>query len=68
MITNIEYLHIKTINHTRSNNLRPICLSFVTNTKGGYLLILRLTTIEVATSETVLDKPSELLINFVRKI
>ena len=68
MIANIEYSHVKTIDHTRSNDSRPICLSFVTNTKGGYLLVLRLTTIKAATSETALDEPLELLIDFVQKI
>ena len=68
MITNVEHLHVKTIDYTRSNDSRPICPSFVTNTKDGYLLVLRLTTIEAVTSETVLDEPPELLINFVQKI
>jgi hypothetical protein len=68
VIASVVHLHVKDIDHTRSNDLRPVRLSFVTNTKGGYLLVLRLTTIKVATSETVLDEPPESLIDFVREI
>ena len=68
VIANIEHLYVKTIDHTRSDDSRPVRPSFVTDTKGGYLLVSRLTAIEAATGETALDEPLESLIDFVRKI
>jgi hypothetical protein len=68
VITSMVHSHVKDIDHTYSNDLRPVCPRFVTNTKGGYLLVSRLTTIRAATSETALDEPLESLIDFVRKI
>lgn len=64
----MEHSHVKTIDHTCSDDSRPVRPSFVTDTKGGHLLVLRLTTIEAATSEMALDEPLESLIDFVRKI
>jgi hypothetical protein len=68
VIASMVYLHIEDIDYTRSNNSRPICLRFVANTKGGYLLISRLTAIKAATSKTALDEPLESLIDFMRKV
>jgi hypothetical protein len=51
--------YTKTIDYTYGDDSRPIRPRFIANTKGGYLLILRLATIEVAVGETVLDKPPE---------
>jgi hypothetical protein len=68
VITSVVHSHVKDIDHTRSNDLRLVRLSFVTDTKGGYLLVLRLTAIKAAASETVLDEPPESLIDFVREI
>jgi hypothetical protein len=64
----VVHSYIKDINHTYSNDLRPVRPRFVTNTEGGYLLVLRLAAIRAAASETALDEPSESLIDFVRKI
>jgi hypothetical protein len=64
----VVHLYVKDIDHTRSNDSRPVRPRFVTNTKGGYLLVSRLTTIGAAASETVLDEPPESLIDIVRKI
>jgi hypothetical protein len=64
----VVYLHVEDIDYTYSNDSRPVRPRFVTDTKGGYLLVLRLTAIRAATSETVLDKPLESLIDFVCKI
>jgi hypothetical protein len=52
VITNVEHLHVETIDHTRSDDSRPVRPSFVTDTKGGHLLVLRLAAIEAATSDT----------------
>jgi hypothetical protein len=64
----VVHSHVKDIDHTRSNDSRPVRPRFVANTEGGYLLVSRLTTIGAAASETALDKPPESLIDFVRKI
>jgi hypothetical protein len=64
----VEHSPIETIDHTRSNDSRPVRPSFVADTKGGHLLVSRLAAIEAATSETALDEPPESLIDFVRKI
>ena len=68
MIANVEHSHVETIDYTCSDASRPIRPGFVADTKGGYLLVLRLTAIEAATSETALDEPPESLIDFVRKV
>jgi hypothetical protein len=68
VIANVEHLHVETIDHTYSNDSRPVRPSFVANTEGGHLLMLRLAAIEAATSETALDEPPESLIDFMRKI
>jgi hypothetical protein len=68
VIASVVHSHIKDIDHTRSNDSRPVRPRFVTNTKGGYLLVSRLAAIEAAASETALDKPPESLIDFVRKV
>jgi hypothetical protein len=68
VIASVFHLHAKDIDHTRSDDSRPVRPRFVTNTEGGYLLVSRLATIEAATSETALDEPPESLIDFVRKI
>ena len=64
----MEHSYVETIDHTRSDDSRPVRPSFVTDTKGGYLLVLRLAAIKAATSETALDEPPESIIDFVRKI
>jgi hypothetical protein len=68
VIASVVHSHVKDIDHTRSNDSRPVRPRFVTNTKGGYLLVSRLTTIGAAAGETALDEPPESLIDFVRKI
>ena len=67
-MTSIVHSHIKDIDYTRSNDSRPVRPRFVTNTKGGYLLLSHLAAIEAAATETALDKPPELLIDFVCKV
>jgi uncharacterized protein YfdQ (DUF2303 family) len=64
----VEHSHVETIDHTCSDDSRPVRPSFVADTEGSHLLVLRLATIEAATSETALDEPLESLIDFVRKI
>jgi hypothetical protein len=68
VIASVVHSYIKDINHTYSNDSRPVRPRFVADTEGGYLLVLRLATIWAAASETALDEPSESLIDFVRKI
>jgi hypothetical protein len=64
----VVHLHAEDIDHTRSDDSRPVRPRFVADTKGGYLLVSRLAAIEAATGETALDEPPESLIDFVRKI
>jgi hypothetical protein len=68
VIASVIHSHVENIDHTRSNDSRPVRPRFVANTKGGYLLVSRLTAIRAAASETALDEPPESLIDFVRKI
>jgi hypothetical protein len=64
----VVHSHIEDIDHTCSNDSRPVRPRFVADTEGGYLLVSRLTTIRAAASEMALDEPPESLIDFVRKI
>jgi hypothetical protein len=68
VIASVVHLHVEDIDHTRSNDSRPVRPRFVTDTEGGHLLVSRLAAIRAATSETALDEPPESLIDFVRKI
>jgi hypothetical protein len=64
----VVHSHVEDIDHTRSNDSRPVRPRFVADTEGGHLLVSRLAAIRAAAGETALDEPPESLIDFVRKI
>jgi hypothetical protein len=68
VITSVVHSYVKDIDHTCSNDSRPVRPRFVADTEGGYLLVSRLAAIRAAASETALDEPLESLIDFVHKI
>ena len=68
VIASVVHSHVEDIDHTRSNDSRPVRPRFVADTEGGHLLVSRLAAIEAAAGETALDEPPESLIDFVRKV
>jgi hypothetical protein len=68
VIASVFHSHAEDIDHTRSDDSRPVRPRFVADTEGGHLLVSRLAAVEAATGETALDEPPESLIDFVREI